>query len=115
MRQSNVPVTRAQMDAFKANPEHNRSIGGLNGGVPNRRERRAHLHHRSSTKVPEGSPFRLTYIKNMTVKKAIDKHGGLFGANSPKVSNVKHTIKSIKSIREIKQSRNANKGNVEVS
>lgn len=35
--------------------------------------------------------------------------------NSPKVSNVKHTIKSIKSIREIKQSQNANKGNVEVN
>lgn len=104
------------MEAFKANPEHNRSIGGLNGGVPNRRERRSYLHHRSSTKVPLGSPFRLTYIKNMTVKKAIDKHGGLlFSANSPKVSNVKHTIKSIKSIREIKQSQNANKGNVEVS
>lgn len=104
------------MAVFNKNQYRGKTIGGLNGDVPNRRERRSYLHHRNSTKVPLGSPFRLTYIKNMTVKKAIDKHGGLlFGANSPKVSNVKHTIKSIKSIREIKQSQNANKGNVEVS
>jgi hypothetical protein len=115
MVRRNTPVTRAQVKAFMEGPRHAATIGGLNGGVPNRKERRGG-DKRSSTKVPLGSPYRLTYIKDMSVDKAIDEYGRLvFKKSSPKVKEVTRKIKVVKSIREMKQSTNANRGNVEVS
>ena len=111
----NVPVNSQQMEVFKMNPYNGKTIGGLNGDVPNRRDRRSSRRGSkkiSSTKIPKGSPYRLTYIKNMNLKAAIEKYsfGLIDSEKSPKVINLMNKIKNIRAIREIKQRISENKG-----
>lgn len=101
----NVPCNSQEMEIFKMNPYRGKTIGGLNGGVPNRRERRAKFKKPKSSKIPKGSPYRLTYIKNMNLKEAIENYAGsvIDSVRSPKLGHILNKIKVIRSIREIKQ------------
>lgn len=113
----NIPVNSQQMEAFKLNPYNGKTIGGLNGEVPNRRDRRSTSKYGtkkiSSTKVPKGSPYRLVYIKNMNLKAAIEKYSiEATSEASPKANGIKLKIKAIRSIRELKQSKLGDNGKV---